>query len=106
MQNPITPTVGRTVLFVLPMGSPRAGEIRPATIVRVNQDSCNLRVHLDGPNDVHADHVEAPWRGSVSYKQPEKGSDPVPGSWHWMDYQLQTARGLYNPHTGDPLIPG
>jgi hypothetical protein len=87
MHQPIQPTVGRTVLFVLPDSSKRAGEIRPATVVRVNaperpDTTCNLIVHLDGPND----QGEAAWRGSVAYDDTAR-----PGTWHWMPYQLQVA---------------
>lgn len=96
-----TPTVGRTVLYVLPEDIYRAGEVRPATIVRVlpvdpatGQPFINLSVHLDGPNDEGAappsagrPSVNTTWRGTVSFDQETKR----PGTWHWMDYQLQTA---------------
>lgn len=83
-----SPTIGRTVLFVLPSSSKRAGEIRPATVVRVNSTdptygSVNLRLQLDGPNDAG----EPDWQGSV--KQDQDGK--APGSWHWM--QVQQAGG-------------
>lgn len=83
------PTIGRTVLFVLPTTSKRAGEIRPAVVVRVNSvdpvyGSVNLNVQLDGPNDTG----EAAWQGSV--KQDQDGH--APGSWHWMPYQVGQAK--------------
>ncbi|HYE07691.1 MAG TPA: hypothetical protein VEL07_19385 [Planctomycetota bacterium] len=107
MHQPINPTVGRTVLFVLPNGR-RRGEIRPATVVRVNGEgeyqTCNLRVITDGPNDENALVASSPdgesislpyrepdWRGSVAYHQHAEGEAPKPGTWHWMPYQLQTA---------------
>jgi hypothetical protein len=90
--NPITPTVGRTVLYVLPESAVRAGEIRPAVVVRVNPDTVNLHVHTDGPNDCPANGGCFPsWVGSASYHQPAEGEALIPGTWHWMDYQLQTA---------------
>ncbi len=82
--NPQLPTVGRTVLFVLPITHRRAGEIRPAIVVRVNPDSVNLSVQMDGPNDYQDDGAyNTTWVGSASHDQDGK----APGSWHWMPVQ-------------------
>lgn len=107
MHQPIEPTVGRVVLYVLPGQSPRRGEIRPAIVVRVNGDGAvNLHVLTDGPNDrgsrtltgpsgehVAVPYVEPEWVGSAPYDQPAEGARPMPGTWHWMPYQLQMAKG-------------
>jgi hypothetical protein len=58
------PSVGRIVHYRLPADAKRAGEIRPAIIVRVNGDpsapltSCNLYVLFDGPNDAEIEDVD------------------------------------------------
>lgn len=81
MQNP---SVGRIVRYVLPPQSRRAGEVRPAVIVRplcaiydpVNPGMSNLRVLTDGPNDAG----DPDWVGSVPYSD-----EPMPGTWHWPE---------------------
>jgi hypothetical protein len=98
MDNP-TPTIGRTVLFVLPSTSRRAGEIRPASVVRVNSldpvyGSINLSVQLDGPHD----SGEPKWQGSVHQDQDGK----KPGTWHWMDYQVQQHQAGTSVHASPP----
>jgi hypothetical protein len=86
---PVVPTVGRVVLYVLPVTARRAGEIRPADVVRVNEpgnpdSTLNLGVKLDGPNDdVQPGGSNTGWVGSVHHDQDTK----APGTWHWMDYQ-------------------
>ncbi|MBS7539758.1 hypothetical protein, partial [Ancylobacter lacus] len=61
MSHTAVPTVaaGRIVHYVLPAGSKRAGEVRPAIIVRpwsqISDDLSglvNLHIFLDGTNDV------------------------------------------------------
>ncbi|ABS69716.1 hypothetical protein Xaut_4495 [Xanthobacter versatilis] len=79
--NPLMP--GRIVHYVLPETNPRAGEIRPAIIVRVNTGLdhpglgglCNLKVVTDGPND---DFLPDLWVGSVPFSE-----QPEPGCWSW-----------------------
>lgn len=47
-----TPTVGRFVHYRLPEGHNRAGEIRPAAVVKVWGPTCvNLHVLVDPAND-------------------------------------------------------
>ncbi|MDI4664711.1 hypothetical protein K9U40_10275 [Xanthobacter autotrophicus] len=79
--NPLLP--GRIVHYVLPETSPRAGEIRPAIIVRVHAGldhplspgMCNLKVVTDGPND---DYLADQWVGSVLFSEQLE-----PGCWSW-----------------------
>ena len=83
-------TVGRIVHYVLPQGHHRAGEVRPAVIVRVWQQldhpsmpgMVNLQVLLDGSNNMsalrHPDAQPMQWRGSVLHS-----AAPNPGTWHW-----------------------
>lgn len=79
--SPLLP--GRIVHYVLPETSPRAGEIRPAIIVRVHTGldhllspgMCNLMICTDGPND---DFLPGIWAGSVLYSE-----QPQPGCWSW-----------------------
>lgn len=81
-------SVGRIVNYVLPKDHPRAGEVRPAIVVRVwnqvgalaNAGMSNLQVFLDGRNDDPAAAVNGPtkWVGSVLYSEA-----PEPGTWHW-----------------------
>ena len=74
---------GRIVHYVLPETDPRAGEIRPAIIVRVHSGldhpvdpgMCNLKVITDGPND---SFLADQWVGSVCH-----AVDPTPGCWSW-----------------------
>lgn len=89
--DPVKPTVGRIVNFTL-----ANGEVRPAIIVRVWNDTCiNVRVFLDGSNDdaaltVHldgasydvADRVTG-WSTSVCYEEPVDGAAAAPRTWHW-----------------------
>ncbi len=84
--NPL-PTVGRKVLYVMPADSLRPGEVRPADVVRVNQDTVNLMVQLDGPNDnlPGPDMTLVRWVGSASHDQDGKAF----GTWHWMPVQQQ-----------------
>lgn len=83
-------TVGRIVHYVMPQGHHRAGEIRPAIIVRVWQQldhpsvpgMANLQIFLDGANDAAgdctADWPSTMWKGSVLHSEA-----PNPGTWHW-----------------------
>lgn len=72
----MTPTVGRIVHFVLP-GGRSAGEVRPAIITRVNNETnVNLRVYLDGPNDEGASDYES----SAILTNEEKRD---PRGWFW-----------------------
>lgn len=102
MSNP-TPTIGSIVLYVLPAHSKRAGEIRPASVVHVNSTdpvhgSINLNVQLDGPNDAG----EHEWHGSVQQDQEGK----KPGTWHWMDYQVQQHAAGTSVHAPAPAAGG
>lgn len=80
--TPNEPSAGRIVHYVLPENRARAGEIRAAVITRVfapigapvHPGMSNLRLMLDGPNDLG----EADWVGSVVYS-----AKPKPGTWHW-----------------------
>lgn len=86
MSTPI-PSVGRVVHF----GILRAGaiEARPATIVRVNgtaDDSCNLHVMFDGPNDderwnITGPNSKGPWQGSVARTETLEA-----GKWCWPPF--------------------
>lgn len=79
----IAPTVGRIVNCVMPASHRRAGEIRPAVVVRVNASSVNLDVFLDGPNDSSdIERLDVGWFGTAPYDEGGK-----PGTWHWMPYQ-------------------
>lgn len=79
--NPLVP--GRIVHYVLPDTNLRAGEIRPAIIVRVHTGldhplqpgMCNLKIVTDGPND---DFLTDMWVGSVPFSD-----QPQPGFWSW-----------------------
>lgn len=87
------PSVGRTVHYVLPDG-PSAGEVRPATVVRVWGDPptapypIQLAVLVDGANDYprlqfedaagSRQVVPVIWKTSVVYD--EGGRQ---GTWHW-----------------------
>ena len=76
------PSICRIVNFVLPAESKRAGEIRPAIVVRahtpIGHDEApgmvNLHVFLDGLNDLG----ERSWKESVIYSAAK-----APGTWHW-----------------------
>jgi hypothetical protein len=84
-----TPTIGRTVHYVMPNG-----QHRPAVIVHSysGQSYANLNVALDGEND--RDNLctlgEMPpgsavpaqlWRGSVM----ADFTEAQPGTWHWPE---------------------
>lgn len=79
-----TPSIGRIVHYVLPSTSRRAGEVRPAIIVRAlrpmidptDPGMCNLHVVLDGPNDAGTSE----WAGSVLYSAGRE-----PDTWHWPE---------------------
>ncbi len=71
-----TPALGRNVLYCLNNGQNR-GQERAARICRIWSDTCvNLRVDLDGENDV----PNADWVTSVNENA---GVEPVPGMWRW-----------------------
>ena len=82
------PTVGRIVHYVMPESHRRAGEIRPAVVVRVwkpiddpaHPGMSNLQVLLDGSNDgAGGPPYEATmWAGSVLHS-----AEPKPNTWHW-----------------------
>ena len=81
------PSVGRVVYYVLETG-PKAGEHRPALIVRTWGDTpdtlVNLHVFLDGSNDYErslSPGAMTIWRTSV---QPDESGKP--GTWHWPEY--------------------
>lgn len=88
MTNPIKPTVGRIVYFVMP-----DGQIRPAIIVRVWSDEMvQLQVFTDGSNDGAENAGGIVWKTSVHFNQPPDATSPVAsGTWHWMPFQLATA---------------
>lgn len=70
-------TIGRTVLYILPLGHPCQGEIRPAIVVKVWSDLCaNLHVILDVAN---GETLEACHQSSVMHST-EPGALR---SWHW-----------------------
>lgn len=89
MDSP-TPTIGRVVYYVL-----HENVIRPAIITNVfSDDTINLSVQLDGPNDNCDDLAgngkftgNTRWIGSAAHDQEGK----APGTWHWMTYQLTKA---------------
>lgn len=81
MTNPITPSIGRVVLFRLPYQEQDV----PAIVTKVHSDTCvNLMVMYDGGQP-------APVM-SVSYSE-----DAQPATWHWMPYQLAVASGETQP---------
>lgn len=75
----ITPSIGRTVHFVMPNG-----DHRPAIIVRVwDHTAVQLQVFVDGSNDaglVHATELGqlTVWRTSVH----QDADELKPGTWH------------------------
>lgn len=72
----MTPSPGRIIHYVLPAGAPRAGEIRPAMIIRVwGPEMVNAKIFLDGPNN---DAGVADHGYSISYSE-----EKLPGTWHW-----------------------
>lgn len=72
------PTIGRTVLYVMPQGHPSAGEVRPAVVTKVWTPACvNLHVHLD-PYDAP---LEPQQQSSVCLDEPI--DTPQPRTWHW-----------------------
>jgi hypothetical protein len=78
-----TPTVGRTVNFVLPPGAAggfSVGEIRPLIVTQVwAENQVNGHVVLDGRNDSgHDDHAY-----TVPYAPVPPEGAPTPGTWHW-----------------------
>ncbi len=88
-KSPIHPTVGRTVMFVMPGNAIRPdseGQIRPAVIVRVferpdGETPCvNLQVFVDGTNDGYLHDRATQWVTSCSFD-----ADKLPGSWHWPE---------------------
>ncbi|MEA3210965.1 MAG: hypothetical protein QOE70_4022 [Chthoniobacter sp.] len=74
------PTVGRTVLYVMPTGHLHAGEIRPAVVVRAwaktPDASLNLNVFIDPAND-------APLVGNDQCSVVFDPTGIAPRSWHW-----------------------
>lgn len=78
-----TPSVGRIVHYVLPMGAAggrNTGHIRPLIITQVwDNGMVNGKVILDGQNDLgHEDHAY-----STFYSEPQEGSVLQPNTWHW-----------------------
>lgn len=74
MESPITPTVGRVVLFEEDYGG-----VTCALVTKVWSQNCvNLMVMHDGS-------TPGP-RTSVQY-----GAPGDTGTWRWMDYQIQKA---------------
>lgn len=69
--------------YVIPAGE-RAGEHRPAIIVRVINKldgQVNLQVFTDGPNDTEdAYGKDVTWMGTVDFSE-----DPKPRTWHWIE---------------------
>lgn len=89
--NPITPTVGRVVLFrskdaALTGGAPEV----PALVTRVWSDNCvNLSVQRDGPGATPIGVT------SVTYDDADEfGSSHC---WRWMPYQKAVAAGTVEP---------
>lgn len=73
------PTIGRIVHYTLPDGR-SAGEVRPAIVVRVwdeSHKSIQLQVFTDDSND---GLPSVNWRTSVT--ESETG-EPERGRWHW-----------------------
>lgn len=69
------------------------GQIFPAMVVRVDDEAVNLKVMLDGADDL--------WVTSRV-----ESDTQFPGTWHWMEYQkLQAAKSAGLPPMADP-IPG
>lgn len=91
----IVPTVGRVVLYRLsdhdvrqilrmsgfkPGNDVKVGDVLPATVVKTwgewPESAVNLQVMLDGPG---------------TYWCPSRVVGDVPGSYHWMGYQIGQA---------------
>jgi hypothetical protein len=91
--NPITPTVGRVVLFAL---SNEAHEV-PALITRTHSNEC-VNLHV-----LHDMKAAEPVR-EVSYSDPPAGNG---GTWRWMPYQKEVAAGKVapTPHAQPPITP-
>lgn len=84
MTSPITPTVGRVVLFDSPVQSDTgaSGGPVPALITRIWSNDCvNLQVMRDAVGPVAVT--------SVLYSEEPNGSR----RWHWMPYQKAVAAG-------------
>lgn len=85
--SPIIPTAGRIVLFSLPEGFRRAGEVRPAIIVQAfGRDVANILVFMDKANDREEFKPETnvDVREFTSMSHDDTGAA---GTWRWMDYQ-------------------
>lgn len=93
--NTIRVEVAGVCHYVLPVESPRAGECRPAIIVRLNgtvndaPSLVSLVVFMDGPRDmpelvtlpsVQGRVVPGVWVPDVEY-----GSGGGRGTWHWPE---------------------
>jgi hypothetical protein len=82
--HPSSPGVGMLCNYVLPLGLPNGGQVRPAIIIKVSDQACDL-ILFDTTEETAINATPA--IGAVTSVLRGVGEDEYrsPGSWHWVD---------------------